>query len=121
MRDILAITRALGDENRVRILLLLKEQELCVCQILEVFELAPSTVSKHLAILYSAGLVDSRKEGRWVYYKLAGIHASPQVQCALAWILDAAKKDPQVQTDWKRLKKIVCIEPETLCKLQAER
>ena len=45
--------------------------ELCVCQIVELLGLAPSTVSKHMAILKQARLVDSRKEGRWMFYRLA--------------------------------------------------
>ncbi len=60
------ITKALADENRVRMLLALKGGELCVCQITELFGLAMSTVSKHLSILYQAGLTESRKEGRWI-------------------------------------------------------
>jgi DNA-binding transcriptional ArsR family regulator len=60
-------TKALADETRVRTLLSLRQGELCVCQITELFGLAPSTVSKHLSILFQAGLVDSRKDGRWMY------------------------------------------------------
>jgi ArsR family transcriptional regulator, arsenate/arsenite/antimonite-responsive transcriptional repressor len=121
MRDVLAITKALGDENRIRILLLLGGQELCVCQILEVFDLAPSTVSRHLSILYTAGLIDSRKEGRWVYYRLAGKGAPDNVQKALAWIIASTQDDPQVTADRKRLNKIMQLEPEELCRLQAAR
>ena len=51
-------------------LLALRGGELCVCQITELFGLAASTISKHLSILYQAGLVDSRKEGRWIFYAL---------------------------------------------------
>jgi ArsR family transcriptional regulator, arsenate/arsenite/antimonite-responsive transcriptional repressor len=121
MRDIMAITKALGDENRVRILMLLEKDELCVCQVLEVFDLAPSTVSKHLSILYQAGFLDSRKEGRWVYYRLAGKEAPKGIQNALSWITDAARNDPQVIADREQLSKILCLAPEELCKLQAER
>ena len=55
MRDFMAITKALSDPNRVRILLALRDGELCVCQITELFGFAPSTVSKHLSILHGAG------------------------------------------------------------------
>src|SRR5690349_10767483 len=60
MREFMAITKALADENRVRVLLALQGGELCVCQITELFGLSASTISKHLSILYRAGLVDSR-------------------------------------------------------------
>ncbi len=67
----MAVLKALADENRVRILTALRPKELCVCQIVELLGLAPSTVSKHMAILKQARLVDSRKESRWMFYRLA--------------------------------------------------
>ena len=78
MWDFMAVTKALADENRVRMLLALQKQELCVCQIIELVKLAPSTVSKHMSILRSAHLVDARKDGRWMYYRLAGIETLHQ-------------------------------------------
>jgi DNA-binding transcriptional ArsR family regulator len=81
MREFMAITKALADEKRVRALQALQDGELCVCQITELFGLAASTISKHLSILYQAGLVDSRKDGRWIYYSLPAkerVGASPR-------------------------------------------
>ena len=69
MLDFMAIAKALADENRVRLLLALQKQELCVCQLIELMGLAPSTVSKHMSILKQARLVEARKQGRWVYYR----------------------------------------------------
>ena len=77
MREFMRITKALADENRVRMLLMLKGGELCVCQITELFGLAPSTISKHLSILYQAGLAESRKDGRWIYFRLPDRRGSP--------------------------------------------
>ena len=57
MESTLAIARALSDANRLRALLALGDQEVCVCQIIELLELAPSTVSKHMSILKQAKLV----------------------------------------------------------------
>ncbi len=71
MKQALQVFGALSDENRVRMLFALRHGELCVCQLIELMGLSPSTVSKHLSILRDAGLLDSRKEGRWVYYRLA--------------------------------------------------
>jgi DNA-binding transcriptional ArsR family regulator len=70
MRELLAITNALADQSRVSTLLALRHGRLCVCRIVELLQLAPSTVSKHLSILWQAGLVESRKTGRWVYYTI---------------------------------------------------
>ena len=61
MREFMTITKALADDKRVRTLLALRKDELCVCQITALLGLAVSTVSKHLSILYQAGLVESRK------------------------------------------------------------
>lgn len=65
--------KALGDDTRLRAMAALVGGELCVCQFTELFEMAPATVSSHLSILFRAGLVERRKEARWVYYKLPKI------------------------------------------------
>ena len=83
MKEFIAITKALADESRVRLLLALEERELCVCQLIELLGLAPSTVSKHMSILKQAGLVDMRKEGRWAYYRVAGGDSPVSVTAAL--------------------------------------
>src|SRR5512147_1770842 len=99
MRDLMQMTKALADENRLRVLLALRGGELCACQITELFGLAPSTMSKHLSILYQAGLVDSRKEGRWIYFRLPEGEAPGMVKRAIDWISKAADDEPRVQED----------------------
>jgi ArsR family transcriptional regulator, arsenate/arsenite/antimonite-responsive transcriptional repressor len=118
MRDFMKITKALADENRVRALLALRKGELCVCQITELFGLAASTMSKHLSILYQAGLVESRKEGRWIYYRLPGKAAPSPVRRALHWITQSVNDDSRVAQDASRLKKILQMDPVELCKRQ---
>ncbi len=112
------ITKALADENRVRMVLALRNGELCVCQITELFGLAASTVSKHLSILYQAGLVESRKEGRWMYYRLPGKEAPASVRQALEWVAGSVNGEPRVAEDMARLKKIVQMDPAELCRRQ---
>ena len=82
----MAITKALSDPNRVRMLLALRHGELCVCQITELFGFAPSTISKHLSILHQAHLILSRKSERWVYYRLPDKTAPVAVRDALDWV-----------------------------------
>ena len=118
MREFMNITKALADEHRVRTLLALREGELCVCQITELFGLAPSTISKHLSILFQADLVESRKDGRWIYYQLPGKSAPVVVREALDWIEKALADNPQVLADDKQLKKILKQDPAELCKRQ---
>jgi len=115
MRDFMAITKALADENRVRMLLALRRKELCVCQLIELARLAPSTVSKHMSILKQARLVDSRKDGRWMYYRLAGAHAPPAVRQAIEWVSRSLAADPQMAVDGDRLDEILKLDPQDLC------
>lgn len=106
MKTTLSITKALSDENRLRILMMVKEQEACVCQIIEVIGNAPSTVSKHLSILKSAGLLDSYKRGRWVYYHLPK-QPSIAEKMALELVFEMLKNDEVIIKD-KLANKIVC-------------
>jgi DNA-binding transcriptional ArsR family regulator len=119
MRDFMAITKALADEQRVRVLLALRRGELCVCQIVELLGLATSTVSKHMSILKQARLVESRKDGRWMYYRLADDEAPKLVQQATTWVTKSLATDPQVVRDKKRLASICTSDPHELCAAQA--
>lgn len=118
MKDFLNVTKALADSNRVRALLALRGQELCVCQLIELLELAPSTVSKHMSILSQSGLVENQKRGRWVYYRLAGRKSSKLVSASIALTRKSLNADPQIEADVVRLQKILEQDPETLCKKQ---
>jgi DNA-binding transcriptional ArsR family regulator len=117
-REFMAMTKALADENRVRVLLALQGGELCVCQITELFGLAASTISKHLSVLYQAGLVDSRKDGRWIYYCLAAKGASAPAREAIRWVAKSLAQDPRTAEDAARLKNILAMDPVELCKRQ---
>jgi ArsR family transcriptional regulator len=69
--DYLNIFKALSDENRLRILLMLRQRSLCVCEIHEVLNIALSTISAHLKIMKNTGLIEDTKDGRWVIYSLS--------------------------------------------------
>ena len=105
MTEFIEITKALADANRVRALLALRTRELCVCRIIELLQLAPSTVSKHLTILKRAGLIEGRKEGRWMHYRLPG-HPSASIQKTLEWVFQSVEKSPEIKADHTRLKRI---------------
>ena len=118
MREFMNITKALADENRVRALLALRKGELCVCQITELFGLAPSTISKHLSILHQAGLVESRKEGRWIFYKLPGRSAPVAAREAIRWVKQSLAGNSRAAEDAQRLKQVLKLDPADLCKKQ---
>lgn len=119
MRDLLAVTKALSDENRVRALGLLRDRELCLCQIVEVLALASSTVSKHMSVLHQARLVESRKEGRWAYFRLAEEGSPAEARQALELVLASLARDKQAKADQQALKTVLKMPPEELCRQQA--
>jgi len=116
MRDFMSITRALADPNRVRILLALRRGELCVCQITELFGLAFSTVSKHLSILAQAGLIQSRKSERWVYYRLPGRSAPPAVRDAVAWVNKSLARTGEATADARKLDRVLKTDLAVICR-----
>ena len=117
MREVLAITNALADESRVRAVVALMRGRLCVCQIAELLQLAPSTVSKHLSILRQGGLVDAQKKGRWIYYFIPD-QPDASVCQTLDWLRGALTKDRRIAEDAKRLREILKQDPEELCRRQ---
>ena len=116
LTTIAILGRALSDPGRLRALLALRQGELCLSQILALLKLAPSTVSKHLSVLKQAGLVESRKAGKWIYYRLADRPAA-SVAKILAWLKIACTGDALSAKDQMQLKKIRCCDLKTLCRL----
>jgi ArsR family transcriptional regulator, arsenate/arsenite/antimonite-responsive transcriptional repressor len=114
MRHFMSITKALSDDNRVRILLFLKESELCLCQIIEMLQISAATVSKHISILSMAGLVDIRKEGRWHYYRLTD-EPTVEAEAALEFLSKALTNSRSIKEDRATLKKVLRMEKEELC------
>ncbi|BBO75346.1 hypothetical protein DSCW_27630 [Desulfosarcina widdelii] len=117
MLSFMNITKAVSDENRIRILMALHaHDELCVCNINELLELAPSTVSKHLFLLKNARLVKVRKDGRWMHYRLnRGLEASKIVTQALDWIVQSVSDEPVIKADREKLARILSVSLETAC------
>ena len=114
----MAITKALSDPGRVRVLLALRRRELCVCQITELFGFAPSTVSKHLSILRHARLIQSRKAERWVYYRLPDNPVPVAVREALDWVHKSLAKTDEAGADAKKLKRILKMDLAAICRRQ---
>jgi ArsR family transcriptional regulator len=120
VRELLAVMKALADPSRLRIVAALHGRELCLCQVVELVGLATSTVSRHVSILEQARLVDARKDGRWTYFRLADEQGRPEAREAAALVLEVLAQDPQVRADSVRLRQILKINPEKLCRQQSE-
>jgi DNA-binding transcriptional ArsR family regulator len=118
MREFMSITKALADPNRVRILLALRRRELCVCQITALFGLAPSTVSKHLSLLHHAGLIQSRKAERWVYYRLPGKDVPVAAREALDWVRKSLAKSDAAVADARKLDRVLKTDLAEICRRQ---
>ncbi len=103
--ELVRVLKALADETRLRMLHLLKERELCVCEIEEVLDIQQSNASRHLDKLRNAGLVSSEKRAQWVYYRMN--EETLQRYPFLSMIIkDEASKIPCCQQDALRLKNV---------------
>jgi len=70
MQQLVQLAKALADPTRIRVLTALRSGELCVCELCDALGIAQSTLSTHLQFIRQAGLVQTRKQGKWVYYSL---------------------------------------------------
>lgn len=103
--DLIVILKALADKTRLRILHLLNQRELCVCEIEEVLSIQQSNASRHLDKLRNAGLVCSEKRAQWVYYRMN--EETLQRYPFLSMIIkDEASKIPCCQQDTLRLQNV---------------
>jgi len=96
MKDFIKVMKALSDPNRVKILKLLQQKTMCVCELQGALQVSQPSVSKHLKLLEEAGLVDYIKEGLWVNYYLADGKASPYAASLLGNLKHWLEDDPEI-------------------------
>jgi ArsR family transcriptional regulator, arsenate/arsenite/antimonite-responsive transcriptional repressor len=112
----IALLKALADRNRLRIVLALgAHDELCACQVTGLLEVTGATVSRHLAVLERAGLVQKRRAGRWIWYRLRDTGSAHDL---LARIARDVASDRQVVADRRALRKILAVDPAAYCRQQ---
>ena len=116
METTLDILKAVSDKNRMRVVAALGQyDELCACQVTELLQVSGATASRHLGVLQQAGLLDSRKEGRWVYFKLRKpVGSEPLFQ----WLEASFATSEELRADVAALKNIIGITREDLCRMQ---
>ncbi len=120
MKDLLLILKALSDQNRLRIFnALLRYDELCACQIIELLQVSGATASRHLSLMVTAGILKSKKVGRWVHFSLDG----PDVMFdpVADWIKLKLNTSDQIEKDLKMLECIMRIPCEELSRKQREK
>lgn len=107
------VMKAASDPTRVRILKILESGEICVCQIIAVIQLSQPTISNHLSLLKSAGLITDRKDKKWVFYSLDGQdgYAGSVLRNLRGWLND----DPLIERDRERTALARNLGPVTIC------
>ncbi|MBD3275669.1 MAG: metalloregulator ArsR/SmtB family transcription factor [Candidatus Marinimicrobia bacterium] len=106
MDNVIQRCKALSDPNRIRIIQMLKIRPLCVCEITDVLQLAPSTVSKHLSILKEAGFVEDTKEGKWVNYSLKNSGINEFGEKILRLLNDELRQNRQITADREKIETV---------------
>lgn len=99
--------RALADRTRLRLLNLIRSDEVCVCFFVEILKTNQPKISRHLAYLRRAGIVDARREGQWMHYRIAE-PADPDAARLLKDVMSWLANDQEMQRDRERLVKICC-------------
>jgi len=115
MRNLERALKAAADPTRTRILKILEPGPLCVCQVQAVLGLAPSTLSRHLFVLKAAGLVEARRDGKWIHYRLASDGRDADAQAVLAMLRGVLGRDPETRVDRRRLRAVRAIPVEKMC------
>ena len=99
--------QALGDNTRLRLLNLMGDQEICVCYFVEILNQPQPKISRHLAYLRNAGIVTTRRDGKWMHYRIAtplNEGAAKVLQEILQWF----KEEKTMQADRAKLTKACC-------------
>jgi ArsR family transcriptional regulator, arsenate/arsenite/antimonite-responsive transcriptional repressor len=99
--------RALADRTRLRLLNLMANDEVCVCFLVEALKLTQPKISRHLAYLRRAGIVASRRDGKWMHYRLnqpGDNYAAGVLSAMRDWLMN----DPAMQSDRGRLLRLCC-------------
>jgi len=107
VRPLTKLFRALGDETRLRMVAMLSHGELCVCHLEKALDLPQPNVSRQLGILRMAGVVDARREGKWIHYRLARPSDETRAR-VLEATLGAISGDRQMQRDRLALERACC-------------
>ena len=106
MRDLALFYAALSDQTRLRLLSLMNNREVCVCYLQEVLKTNQPKISRHLAYLRKAGLVEARRDGKWAHYRLKKLDGDTQK--ILSQTLATLGRETQIKQDLQRLKQVVC-------------
>ena len=114
--DLVTLFAALADPTRLRLLNLMDGREVCVCYFVEILKQGQPKISRHLAYLRRAGVVEARRDGKWMHYRIEWPDDS-RAASILDATLQSFKSDKDMQADLARLDK-ACCEPQRFVTLQ---
>ena len=103
MQGAVTFAKALADSTRLRVIAALRQRELCVCELCDALEATQSTLSTHLTLLRDAGITRTRKEGKWIYYRL-GDEVAPLIETFLHYFADV-RRDKRMRRDTDRVRR----------------
>jgi ArsR family transcriptional regulator len=103
MKSFVKVMKALSDPSRIKIMKMLQQKMMCVCEMQAALQIAQSTTSKHLQVLEDAGLITSKKDGLWVNYMIADGSESPYAASLIGSLKHWLDKDMEVKALIDRL------------------
>ena len=113
MQAAVTFAKALADATRLRVIAALRQRELCVCELCDALEATQSTLSTHLTLLRDAGITRTRKQGKWIYYRLSE-EAAPLIETFLRHFADA-KRDKRMRRDNDRVRQRIKLRENGCC------
>jgi ArsR family transcriptional regulator len=111
LEKLLDVLKALSDETRLRIINLIYEKELCVCDVMEALQISQAKASRHLIYLKNAGLVNDRKHAQWVYYSILNNQSMKFIDSLVydnLRTLELYQKDMESLNNWLKRKIVKC-------------
>lgn len=98
MKSLMRVLKALADPNRMRIMKMLQQKQMCVCEITEALGITQPSVSRHMRLLEQADLVEARKEGQWTNYLWKPLPGDPYARCLLEQLPSWLENDKEIRS-----------------------
>ena len=106
MREKIELFKVMSEPNRVRILMMLLQKPLCVCEITSILELSTATVSNHLSYLRKEGFIEDEKDGKWINYRISKIIEDPMIKNLVDSLPKWFANETEIQADLEKVDKI---------------
>ncbi len=110
MDHVLKILRTLGGETRIKLIKLLQQGEFCVCELEHILELSQPAISQQVRLLKEAGLVESRRDGNWIYYRLQEDNLTESLEKVKRYIMERQGEPAGMGHEWSRMLTVQSLE-----------